>query len=55
MADPKGQEPQGYTYIIKAVKAMEAMEAMEAMKKLITGQKTIFQLSIVNSSIKLSS
>ncbi len=34
---------------------MEAMEAMEAMKKLITGQKTIFQLPLVISSKKLSS
>ncbi len=31
---------------------MKAMEAMEAMKKLITGQKTIFQLPLVISSKK---
>ncbi len=31
------------------------MEAMEAMKEFITGQKTMFQLPLVISSIKLSS
>ncbi len=31
------------------------MKAMEAMKKLITGQKTIFQLPLVISSKKFSS
>ncbi len=31
MADPKGQEPQGHIYIIKAVKAMKAMEAMKKL------------------------
>ncbi len=46
MADPKGQEPQGHKYIIKAVKAMEAMEAMKTMKKLITGQKTKITVAI---------
>ena len=30
------------------------MEAMEAMKKLITGQKTMFQLPLVIFSIKFS-
>ncbi len=34
---------------------MEAMVAMEAMKKLISEQKTIFQLPLVISSIKFSS
>ncbi len=40
---------------VHIIKAMEAMEAMEAMKKLITGQKTMFQLPIVIFSKKLSS
>ncbi len=31
------------------------MKAMEAMKEFITGQKTMFQLPLVNSSIRLSS
>ena len=40
---------------IHIVKAVEAMKAMEAMKEFITGQKTMFQLPLVISSIKLSS
>ncbi len=37
------------------IKAVEAMKAMKAMKEFITGQKTIFKLPSVISSIKLSS
>ncbi len=40
---------------IHIIKAVEAMKAMEAMKELITGQKTMFQLPLDISSIKLSS
>ncbi len=50
MADPKGQEPQGHI-----IKAVEAMEAMKAMKEFNTGQKAMFELSLVISSVKLSS
>ncbi len=37
------------------IKAVKAIKAMEAMKKLSTGQKTIFQLPLFFSSMKLSS
>ncbi len=40
---------------IHIIKADKAMQAMQAMKKLITEQKTIFQLPLVLCSIKLSS
>ncbi len=40
---------------IHIIKAVKAMKAMEAMNELITGQKTIFQLPLVISSIKMSS
>ncbi len=40
---------------IHIIKAFKAMKAMQAMKKLITGQKTIFQLPLVISCIKLPS
>ncbi len=40
---------------IHIIKAVKAMEAMKAMNEFMTGQKAMFQLSLVISSIKLSS
>ena len=40
---------------IHIIKAVEVMKAMEAMKEFITGKKTMFQLPLVISSIRLPS